>query len=49
MNRDLSKISEQFVDFLMPELTPCEAAMHMFLLRNSHIKNSSPDFIKKDS
>jgi len=40
MNKDLSKIIEQFVDFLMPELTPYEAAMYIFLLRNSHLKNS---------
>ncbi len=43
MKKDLSKIIEQFVDFLMPELTPYEAAMYMFLLRNSHIKNNSPE------
>lgn len=41
MIRDLLKIIEQFVDILMPELTPYEAAMYIFLLRNSHLKNSS--------
>ena len=43
MKKDLSKIIEQFVDVLMPELTPYEAAMYMFLLRNSHIKNNSSE------
>ncbi len=41
INKDLSKIIEQFVDFLMPELKPYEAAMYIFLLRNSYLKNSS--------
>ena len=41
MKRDLTKTIEQFVDLLMPELTPYEAAMYIFLLRNSHLKNLS--------
>ncbi|OGX18109.1 MAG: hypothetical protein A3K83_00235 [Omnitrophica WOR_2 bacterium RBG_13_44_8b] len=47
MNKDLSKIIEQFVDFLMPELTPYEAAMYIFLLRSSHLKNSPEIHIGK--
>ena len=41
MKRDLTKTIVQFVDLLMPELTPYEAAMYIFLLRNSHLKNLS--------
>jgi hypothetical protein len=43
MSKNLFKIIEQFVDFLMPELTPYEAAMYLFLLRNSYIKNNSTE------
>ncbi len=39
MPKDILEIIEQFVDHLMPELTPYEAAMYIFLLRNSHLKN----------
>lgn len=39
MMKDISETIEQFVDLLMPELTPYEAAMYIFLLRNSHLKN----------
>lgn len=39
MSKDLSNIIEQFVDFLMPELTPHEASLYIFLFRNSYIKN----------
>ena len=41
MKRDLTKTIEQFVGLLMPELTLYEAAMYIFLLRNSHLKNLS--------
>ena len=43
MKNDLQKIIEQFVDFLMPSLTPYEASLYIFFLRNSHIKNNSPE------
>ena len=43
MNKDLSQIIEQFVDFLMPELTPHEASLYIFLLRNSYLKNEKLD------
>ena len=43
MKNDLQKIIEQFVDFLMPALTPYEASLYIFFLRNSHIKNNSPE------
>jgi hypothetical protein len=36
---DLTEIIEQFVDYLMPELTPRESSMYIFLLRNSFLKN----------
>jgi len=43
MKDNLQKIIEQFVDFLMPALTPYEASLYIFFLRNSHIKNNSPE------
>jgi hypothetical protein len=43
MNKsDVQKIIEQFVDYLMPSLTPYEATLYIFFLRNSYIKNGSP-------
>ncbi|WP_319588875.1 HNH endonuclease signature motif containing protein [uncultured Desulfobulbus sp.] len=33
----------QFVDLLMPELTPHETSMYIFLLRHSHLENDSGD------
>jgi len=41
MKEDLQKIIEQFTDYLLPILTPYEAGLYIFLLRNSFIKNSS--------
>lgn len=32
----------QFVDYLMPDLTPHEASMYIFLFRQSYLKDSSP-------
>lgn len=43
MKNDLQKIIERFVDLLMPELTPYEASLYIFFLRNSHIKNNLPE------
>lgn len=43
MKDNLQKIIEQFVDLLMPTLTPYEASLYIFFLRNSHIKNNSPE------
>lgn len=43
MKNDLQKIMEQYVDYLMPSLTSYEATMYVFLLRNSYIKNDSPE------
>ena len=39
MKLDLQNTIEQFVDLLMPELTPHEASLYIFLLRNSYLKN----------
>lgn len=36
----MSKIIEQLVDFLMPELSPYGVSLYLFLLRNSFIKNN---------
>ena len=43
MKENLQKIIEQFVDFLMPALTPYEASLYIFFLRNSYMKNNSPE------
>lgn len=37
MDIDTQKILEEFVDYLMPELTPHEASMYIFLFRNSFL------------
>ncbi len=36
---DARGIVRQFVDFLMPDLTPHEASLYVFLLRHSHFEN----------
>lgn len=38
MKENLQKIIEQFVDLLLPELTPFEATVYVFFLRHSLIK-----------
>ena len=43
MKNDLQKIIEQFVDLLLPELTPYETSLYIFLLRNSFLKTNSLD------
>lgn len=43
MKLDIKTIIEQFVDLLMPELTPYEASLYIFFLRNSYIKNGSTE------
>jgi len=43
MKKDLQKIIEQFVDFLLPSLTPYEAGLYIFFLRNSYIKNGTQE------
>jgi len=39
MSEKIKTIMEQYVDFLLPELTPYEAALYIFFLRNSYFKN----------
>ena len=41
MKTDLQKIIEQFIDLVMPELTPYEANLYLLLFRNSFIQNGS--------
>lgn len=41
MVKEASKIIEQFVDLLMPELTPYEGSLYLFLLRHSFLKNNT--------
>lgn len=40
MQQDLQKIIEQFVDFLLPSLTPYEAGLYVLLLRKSHLSGT---------
>jgi len=40
MKEDIRSIIEQFVDYLLPELTPYETSLYLYLLRNSFVKNS---------
>lgn len=39
--KDVISIIVDFVDFLLPELTPYEASLYLFILRNSVLKNDS--------
>jgi hypothetical protein len=43
MGENIKVIIEQFVDYLSPELTPYEASVYLYLLRNSFIKNGTAD------
>jgi hypothetical protein len=40
---DTTETMMQFVDLLMPELTPHEASMYVFLFRHSHLKDGTPN------
>ena len=33
----------EFVDYLLPELTPSEASLYLYLFRNSILKNGIPE------
>jgi hypothetical protein len=41
MKEDIKSIIEQFVDYLLPELTPYETSLYLYLLRNSFMKNGA--------
>lgn len=41
MEEELSIIISQLVDYLMPELTPYETALYLYLFRNSFLKNGT--------
>ena len=43
MSKDVKAIIEEFVDYLLPDLTPYETSVYLYLLRNSFIKNASPE------
>jgi len=34
------EVIEQFIDYLMPELTPYETKIYLYLLQHSHLKNN---------
>jgi hypothetical protein len=39
---DANDVIAEFVDYLMPELTPYEATLYLFLLRNSLLRDGAP-------
>ncbi len=41
MEDNIKMIIEQFVDYLMPELTPYESTLYLYLLRDSYIKDDT--------
>jgi len=41
MEDDTKSIIEKFVDYLLPELTPYETSLYLYLLRNSFVKNGT--------
>ena len=43
MEENIKIIIEQFVDYLSPELTPYEASVYLYLLRNSFLKNGTTE------
>jgi 5-methylcytosine-specific restriction endonuclease McrA len=43
MDENIKIIIEEFVDYLSPELTPYEASVYLYLLRNSFIRNGKVD------
>lgn len=43
MKNDFEEFIEVFVDLLMPDLTPHEASMYIFLYRNSFLLNKSSE------
>jgi len=42
---DTKSIITDFVDYLLPELTPYETSLYLFILRNSVIRNGSPKML----
>ncbi len=43
MEQDIKVIICEFVDHLLPDLTPYEASLYLYLLRNSVLHNGSPE------
>jgi len=43
MEEDTETIIEQFVDYLLPELTPYEASLYLYLLRNSYLRSGNTE------
>jgi len=43
MEENIKIVIEQFVDYLLPELTPYEASVYLYLLRNSFIRNNNAE------
>ncbi len=43
MENDVKLVIEQFADYLLPELTPYESALYLYLLRNSFMRNGTTE------
>ena len=43
MEESAQTIIEQFVDYLVPELTPYESSLYLYLLRNSFLRNGTAE------
>jgi ribosomal protein L37AE/L43A len=43
MEEGAKTIIEQFVDYLVPELTPYESSLYLYLLRNSFLRNGTTE------
>ena len=41
MEENMENIIEHFVDYLLPELTPYESSLYLYLLRNSLLRNGT--------
>ena len=43
MKESIESIIEQFVDYLLPELTPYESSLYLYLFRNSFVRNKTAE------
>lgn len=43
MEESIESTVQQFVDYLMPELTPYEASLYLYLFRNSFLRNGTTE------
>jgi hypothetical protein len=43
MEESIESIVQQFVDYLLPALTPYEASLYLYLFRNSYLRNGTAE------